>query len=72
MATKRPLALYDGEIEEIRTGDTIPATIAPGSGGAGSQQLFVQQVRPTEPGPWQWWKTNAQGQIINLIVNDGA
>jgi hypothetical protein len=31
----------------------------------------VQQTRPVEPGPWQWWVTNAQGAVINLIVNDG-
>ncbi len=41
-------------------------------GGGGSQQVFVQQTRPTEAGPWMWWKTNASGQIVNLIVNDGA
>ena len=43
-----------------------------GGGGGGSQQVFVQQTRPTETGPWVWWQTNASGQIVNLIVNDGA
>jgi hypothetical protein len=42
------------------------------SGGGGSQQVFVQQTRPSATGPWQWWVTNATGNIINLIVNDGA
>ena len=41
-------------------------------GGAGAQQVFVQQTRPVEQGPWTWWVTNASGQMINLIVNDGA
>lgn len=43
-----------------------------GGGGGGTQEVFVQQTRPAEPGPWSWWVTNASGQIINLIVNDGA
>lgn len=66
MATKRPLALYDGEIEELRSADTLPG------GGGGTQQVFVQQTRPTEPGPWMWWETDASGNLINLTVNDGA
>lgn len=74
MAAKKPLALYDGEIEEIRSGDTIPGTIAPGSGGGGggSQEVYVQQTRPVEPGPWVWWVKSASGALVNLIVNDGS
>jgi hypothetical protein len=43
-----------------------------GGGSGGSQQVFVQQTRPAEPGPWAWWVTNATGAVVNLIVNDGA
>ena len=41
------------------------------TGGGGGQQVFVQQARPNTAGPWSWWKTDASGKIINLIVNDG-
>lgn len=45
---------------------------ATGGGGGGSQEVYVQQTRPASAGPWMWWVTNPSGQIINLIVNDGA
>lgn len=40
-------------------------------GGPGPKQVFVQPTRPIEAGPWVWWITNTQGDIINLIINDG-
>ena len=43
-----------------------------GGGGGGAQQVFVQQTRPTEAGPWVWWQTDASGNIIDLTVNDGV
>ena len=41
-------------------------------GERGANGAFVQQTRPTEPGPWAWWVTSAEGRIVNLIINDGA
>lgn len=35
MANKNPLVLYNGQISEIASGDTISTTIAPGTGGSG-------------------------------------
>lgn len=43
-----------------------------GGGGGGSQEVYVQQTRPSAAGPWMWWVTNASGALVNLIVNDGA
>ena len=40
--------------------------------GGGVQRLFVQQTRPITAGPWEWWVTDASGNVINLILNDGA
>lgn len=34
MADKKPLVNYSGQLEEIRSGDTISSTIAPGTGGS--------------------------------------
>jgi hypothetical protein len=34
--------------------------------------VYVQASRPTTSGPWTWWQTDASGQVIDLIVNDGA
>lgn len=41
-------------------------------GAAAGQQSFIQQTRPVEPGPWQWWVTDGNGRVINLILNDGV
>lgn len=41
-------------------------------GVQGASGVYVQQTRPTDAGPWQWWVTDAGGTIIDLIVNDGA
>lgn len=35
MATKRPLALYNGRIAELADGDALPAGAVPGGGGGG-------------------------------------
>lgn len=43
-----------------------------GGGGGGAQQVFVQQTRPIEAGPWIWWETDVSGNVINLTVNDGV
>jgi hypothetical protein len=63
----------EAQLEAIGTiiGQRVKAKIADIPGGGGSQQVFVQQARPATPGPWTWWKTNAAGQPINLIINDG-
>ena len=50
----------------------IRLEIAGVSGGGGSQQVFTQQTRPAQPGPWVWYETDADGKIIDLTVNDGA
>jgi hypothetical protein len=41
-------------------------------GGGGASSLFVQETRPVEAGPWMWWKTDAEGNLVDLIVNDGV
>lgn len=51
------------------TGATGPAGA---DGAAAPQQSFIQQARPVEPGPWQWWVTDGSGRVVNLILNDGA
>lgn len=42
------------------------------TGAAGPASTYVQQARPSVAGPWTWWQTDASGEIIDLIVNDGA
>lgn len=73
MSAKRPLVIYDGELEEIRVGDTISSIIAPGSGGGGggSQQVFVQLTRPVEVGPWIWYQIDINNNVIDCTINDG-
>ena len=44
----------------------------PAGGGGGSQEVFVQQTSPISAGPWTWWKTDADGDIIDLIIEDGT
>ena len=66
MASRRPLVNVNGDIQELPSGDTLAGAVA-----GGSQEVYVQQTRPTNPGPWMWWKTDANGNIINLVVNDG-
>lgn len=48
-----------------------PGEIGP-PGPVGPQQIFVQSLRPVQPGPWLWWQTDQTGTIIDMIVNDGA
>jgi Collagen triple helix repeat (20 copies) len=59
---------------------TVPGPVGP-AGAQGIQglpgndapaRLFVQTTRPLTAGPWTWWKTDASGAIIDLIVNDGV
>jgi hypothetical protein len=46
----KPLLLRDGEIQEAASGDTIPTSIAPGSGGAGGgAQMFPATITV----PWR-------------------
>jgi hypothetical protein len=40
-------------------------------GAAGSQEVFVQESRPPGLGPWMWWQTDADGNIIDLTIADG-
>lgn len=37
---------------------------------AATQSVFVQDARPTAPGPWVWYRTSG-GVLVNVIVNDG-
>ena len=39
---------------------------------ASPSRVFVQQTRPTQTGPWMWWKTDATGNLLDLIVNTGV
>ena len=39
MAEKRPLALYNGRIKELQSGDTLPGS----GGGGGSTQIYIDQ-----------------------------
>ena len=46
---------------------------AAGADGADAAQLvYIQQTRPAESGPWAWWVTDAGGNIVNLIINNGV
>jgi hypothetical protein len=45
---------------------------APPGGGGGGAQVFFQQTRPVEAGPWTWWVTDSTGKVINLVLNDGV
>lgn len=51
------------------TGSTGPQGA---TGPAGPTAVYVQQTRPSATGPWQWWETDAEGNIINLTINDGT
>lgn len=42
------------------------------SGGGGASGVFVQETRPVAAGPWLWWQTDADGNLVDLTVNDGA
>lgn len=35
-------------------------------------RVFVQPDRPTQAGPWMWWRTSAGGTLLDLIINDGG
>lgn len=35
------------------------------------QSVFVQQTRPTAPGPWVWLVTDENGASVDLIINNG-
>jgi hypothetical protein len=59
-------------LAKINATDFNTQWVTPSGGGGGSQEVYVQQARPSAAGPWQWWVTDATGRIINLIVNDGA
>ncbi len=39
---------------------------------AGGQQVFTQATRPVATGPWMWWVTDAQGNLVDLVVNNGS
>ena len=41
------------------------------TGQQGPSSCFVQQARPVADGPWHWWQVDADGNIINLTINDG-
>lgn len=43
-----------------------------GGGGGGTQEVYVQQTRPSATGPWMWWETDASGVFLDLVVNDGV
>jgi len=34
-------------------------------------RVFVQQTRPTSNGPWAWWETDVDGDIVDLTINNG-
>lgn len=34
--------------------------------------LYIQETQPTAPGPYLWWETDETGEIVDLVVNDGA
>ena len=74
MTDRSPLVLINGRPAVLPSGDTIPAAIVSGGGGGGggTQQVFVQQTRPSSAGPWVWWVTDINGYVVNCIVNDGA
>ena len=40
--------------------------------GKAGPTFYVQQTRPSAAGPWQWWETDAEGNIVNLTINDGT
>ena len=65
-----------GAVNQVLTktgvGDYATGWQTPSGGGGGSQEVFVQQTRPSATGPWIWWETDADGEIIDLTVNDGA
>ncbi len=44
MATRRPIVNIAGQLQEIPAGDTISATIAPGSGGGGASITTVNET----------------------------
>lgn len=71
MTQHRPLVIIDGQINQLPNGDTI-AGASGGSGG--SQEIFVQETEPakTNGQPWQWYKTDASGNIIDLYVFNGV
>ena len=39
-------------------------------GGSSTPQV-ISQTKPVIAGPWFWWKQDADGNIINLTINDG-
>jgi hypothetical protein len=39
---------------------------------AGASGVFIQELRPPGSGPFMWWKTDATGLIVDLIIADGT
>ena len=46
--------------------------LAGADGSDAAQLVYIQQTRPAESGPWAWWVTDAGGNIVNLIINNGV
>jgi hypothetical protein len=55
-----------------KTGAADYASAWQAPAGGGGQQVFTQVLRPTAAGPWMWWVKDAQGNLTDLVVNDGS
>jgi hypothetical protein len=51
------------EVIEVRADSTTATVGVP---------TFVQQTRPTIPGPWTWWQTDANGVILDLFIEPAS
>lgn len=37
-----------------------------------TSRLFIQPTRPVQPGPWMWFQTDVDGNVIDWTINDGV
>ncbi len=61
MTTRRPLTLVSGKIKELPQGDTLPPQ------GVNGVATYVQQTDPLAPSPYIWYKTDATGDVIDIL-----
>lgn len=48
--------------QDLATKNYVDSQVTP-------QQVFVQQTRPTETGPWTWYQLDSSGNLIDLIIH---
>lgn len=60
---RRPLVLIGGRLAELPQTDTLPGVGAPSVG----VPVYMQQVDPAPGTPYIWFKTDADGNVIDIL-----